>query len=722
MVPKFINPKGGAMTNPNWYKTSFRRNLVDMHIEDWNPEFLSQFDPDDYYDNLVRANVKSPMIYLQSHVGHCNWDSKSGFTHKSFVDCTQKMQRLFDLCHQGGMDVIVYYSLIYNNDAYVHNPDWRLRDIHGRSTRHDASKGQYFGGSRYGLCCPNNEQYRQFVLEQLDEIFDLFTFEGIFLDMTFWTRVCYCNACKAKWAEQFGGEIPTIRDWTDPAWRNLQFAREDWMQEFMMLVTNKIKSRNPNCAVEHQYSTMMHGWNQGVNHNVAAASTYCGGDFYGGAPQHSVACKLYYNMTQNQPFEYMTSRCYPGLAEHTTTKTMDMLELSVMSTFAHHGAALLIDAIDPRGTLDKRLYDKYGIIFRKAEKYEKYMEGELAQDVAILYNLEGKYNPARNGSKVGTPEGNDASSPHTEAMMGAARALLREHIPFGVVSNWKPEKADKSKLLLLANAYDLPKNAADYVEQFVAKGGTAYMSGLTNPELVEKLANIKLDGTINARMTYIVPTLAGQPLFDEHNHDYPMAVISEFQKITLPKNFKGEILATIALPYPPPETTKEPNPDPSDGSDYEAPNVRFASIHSNPPGQYIDTPSIVKATYGKGTVIYSAAPFETFERPANAPLLANIIRNLVPESMLSFSSDAPMQVEILRWNAPKATYINLINSQDAFQIPPICDFNVKVKAEASPKRVLKLPEETPIPFTYQDGFVTIHIDKLHICDFYKMEL
>ena len=63
------------MTNPDWYRTSFRRNLVDMHIEDWNPEFLSQFDPDKYYENLVRAHVKSPMIYLQSHVGHCNWDT-----------------------------------------------------------------------------------------------------------------------------------------------------------------------------------------------------------------------------------------------------------------------------------------------------------------------------------------------------------------------------------------------------------------------------------------------------------------------------------------------------------------------------------------------------------------------------------------------------------------------------------------------------------------------
>ena len=220
--------------------------------------------------------------------------------------------------------------------------------------------------------------------------------------MLFWTRPCYCDSCKARWKAEHGGDIPTVVDWKDPVWRAFQAKREEWMLDFMMMITNKIKSRNPNCSVEHQFSTMMHGWKQGVNQNVAIASDYCGGDFYGGAPQHSVACKLYYNMTANQPFEYMTSRCYPGLREHTTTKTEDMLRLSVMSTFAHHGAALLIDAIDPKGTLDSRLYDLYGKMYRDAERLEPYMEGRLVQDVQVLFNLEGKYNPDINNAAVGS--------------------------------------------------------------------------------------------------------------------------------------------------------------------------------------------------------------------------------------------------------------------------------------------------------------------------------
>ena len=29
-----------------WYENSFKRNLVDMHIADWNPVFMSRFDPE----------------------------------------------------------------------------------------------------------------------------------------------------------------------------------------------------------------------------------------------------------------------------------------------------------------------------------------------------------------------------------------------------------------------------------------------------------------------------------------------------------------------------------------------------------------------------------------------------------------------------------------------------------------------------------------------------
>ena len=74
------------------------------------------------------------------------------------------------------MDVIVYYSLIYNNWAYEKYPEWRMKDINGVCSCDM--------GSRYGLCCPNNMEYREFVYAQIEEFCSVYEFEGI-LDMTF---------------------------------------------------------------------------------------------------------------------------------------------------------------------------------------------------------------------------------------------------------------------------------------------------------------------------------------------------------------------------------------------------------------------------------------------------------------------------------------------------------------------------------------------------------
>lgn len=52
-----------------WYKKHYRRTLLDMHIEDWNEEFLSQYDPKKYFELLKKAEITAPMIYVQSHVG-----------------------------------------------------------------------------------------------------------------------------------------------------------------------------------------------------------------------------------------------------------------------------------------------------------------------------------------------------------------------------------------------------------------------------------------------------------------------------------------------------------------------------------------------------------------------------------------------------------------------------------------------------------------------------
>ena len=76
-----------------------------MHISDERPEYLSRFDADDYYDNLVKAKIQCAMIYLQSHTGLCNF--KAGqYTHRRFAGKNNEIMRLISKCRQGGIKTV----------------------------------------------------------------------------------------------------------------------------------------------------------------------------------------------------------------------------------------------------------------------------------------------------------------------------------------------------------------------------------------------------------------------------------------------------------------------------------------------------------------------------------------------------------------------------------------------------------------------------------------
>ena len=64
-----------------WYQKRYRRMLLDMHIPDWDEAFLSEYDPKQMAELYERARGNEVMLYCQSHVGLCNWPTKTGKMH-----------------------------------------------------------------------------------------------------------------------------------------------------------------------------------------------------------------------------------------------------------------------------------------------------------------------------------------------------------------------------------------------------------------------------------------------------------------------------------------------------------------------------------------------------------------------------------------------------------------------------------------------------------------
>ena len=73
------------------------------------------------------------------------------------------------------------------------------------------------------------------------------------------------------------------------------------------------------------------------------------------------------------------------------------------AALADGSAFIFIDSINPAGTLNRVVYERMGRIFSESRRYEPYLGGEQAQDVAVYLSTESKFDSADNGKPVNDP-------------------------------------------------------------------------------------------------------------------------------------------------------------------------------------------------------------------------------------------------------------------------------------------------------------------------------
>src|SRR5262249_27304194 len=384
-----------------WYATAYRRAVIDMHIPDWDEPFLSRFDAGRYVAMLVEARAQSIVAYAMSHVGLFNYPTKVGRQHKN-LQGRNIVQEIIDGCRARGIAVVLYNSLIFDRTTADLHPEWRMRAVDG---------SVHGKGGRHGLVCPNSP-YREYVRAWVEEECRLFDPEGFRFDMTFWPAVCFCDHCKRRFAAEVGGAIPTTVNWRDERWVAFQHRREAWLGEFAAIATSTVRALRPRASVEHQSSTYPLHWQFGVNTPLLSHNDFLQGDFYGDSWQGSFVRKLLEDLTPHRPFGFETS-VSAELADHTAMKSEALLEAKAAAAGADNAAFIFIDAIDPIGTLNPKVYDRMGRIFGRLMPYYAELGGRRVADVAVYYSLDSKFEFAGDGRPV---PGADTTDAHTRSV------------------------------------------------------------------------------------------------------------------------------------------------------------------------------------------------------------------------------------------------------------------------------------------------------------------
>ena len=677
----------------NWIENCYTRLLIDNHITEDDPGLMTRFDPGRYVSLVKKAGVEASMVYACDHNGNCYYPTRAGHMHHNLAG-RDIFGETVALLRSAGIFPIAYYTSIYHNHSAKNHPAWRMQDIAGV---------QHSG--RYWWSCPNNADYAAFTKAQVGEIID-YDVDGIFIDMTFWPVICCCPNCREKFRHQTGREIPENIDWNDPAWVAFQRFREASMVTFCEELSSFIKSKK-DITVTFQNSPIIFGWSYGQTPGIANACDYTSGDFYGGKYQHILGAKILSAASQKQPFEYMTSRCI-NLTDHTSMKSEEMLRCEAATTLASGGAYFFIDAINPDGTLMDAVYERLGHVSADLAPIAVKMKEHhpvLTADTGLYFSMLSLIEPAANGKLLrGLPaEFSSASTPGYGEMLGTSIVLTQAHRPFVVVRDAEGE-LNRLRTLIVNNAQVMSVDEEHKIRSFVSQGGTLVATGLTSlmrPDgsssgdfSLSDVFGVSYTGEMSKRVNYL-------ELPGENNY---VSCSSPAPTVTLAG---AEQLVGLA----------EPLFDPDDP-------VKYASIHSNPPGGQCLSPGLTIHSYGKGRCIYLAPPLLKQQLDAQQAFGMWLLQQYAPPTLVTeTNASVCVEITVLRSTTAGAYLIGLVNYQKELPNVPVYDVRVTLNLpEKVPSACVAASTGQALPFTYKESALQFEIPRLETIELVEITM
>ena len=337
-----------------WYQTTFRRNLVDMHISEQDEAFLSEFDVKKYVDNLVKSGTEVAYLYTSNCLGLCYWQTKVGHTHKNIGD-RDLVGELVKECKERGITPILYTNF-WSNYNYERHPDWRCVLPDGK-TSFEFNNPKY----RFGVCCFNSGHQR-YMEDLISELVDKYRPEGLWIDMAGAFYMCVCDNCKERFFRETGNKIPEKIDWKNPVWNEFIKRRYKWSNESFERLKKAAKKGDPERTVIFNSARYVMNHTRCLDEEYYSHGEFVAGDYNSGRPYNSFFCKLYYELSENKPSEFLCPVMLT-LNEHNVLNTVDELEVLVGSTYLNNGRFGFIDAIDPLGTFNDEVYERMAKVY-----------------------------------------------------------------------------------------------------------------------------------------------------------------------------------------------------------------------------------------------------------------------------------------------------------------------------------------------------------------------
>ena len=327
---------------------------------------------------------------------------------------------------------------------------------------------------------------------------------------------CWCDTCRAQFETEFGHPMPKGTTW-DAAWDDLLEFRYRTSERFEKALYAHIKSINPRATVDYNY----HG-NPPFSFEVGQRPVQHAGnsDFVTGetgvwgfsALTVGLNAEFYRAAVPHQRVQVAMQRGV-RMYHDQTTRPLNDLRWELFTLLAHGSFVTVVDKTGFDGWLDPVAYERIGAAFDEARQKRAHFGQTPVQEVGIYYS-----------NRTRDWVGRETPANYFQSFQGAHKAMVYEHVPYGVVleENATLATLQRFPILMLPNVGILSGKEVALFRRYVEEGGKLVVTGQSglfdrlghslSESVLSELIGAKLKGRLESVDNWVTLSESGPGL------------------------------------------------------------------------------------------------------------------------------------------------------------------------------------------------------------------
>jgi len=635
----------------------------------------ADFDAQEFVSTLQEAHVNSVTVFARCHHGYSYYPTQVGTPH-SHLKC-DLLGPMIEACHQVGIRVPVYITVVWDELAFAEHPEWR------QVTREGGITGPSDSPLKPGwknLCI--NTPYAEYVLAQVEEVQEKYEPDGFFLDIVLRaTRFggCVCPTCLRDMQDQ--GLDPT-----DAEQRSSYALGVE--RRFMSRAHELVASQRPGLSLYFN-SRLRMDFNaaNGLRPEKGYYSHFeiesLPGEPRWGYDHFPMFAR--YFQTLGKELVGMTGRFHTSWGDFGGLRNRAALEFECLSALAHGATCNIGDQLHPRGRLDSAVYQRIGEVYEQVEAVERWCENThaLPETGVFTANI--------------AVEGQQTLVHSTD--QGVLHALEQLKHQFQFID----AGADLSHyaVVVLPDEIVVDDELAGQLRSYLAGGGKLLITGESGLDqergefaLGEEMG-VYYEGPAEFSPDYI---LVGSELAKGVE---PMPHICQLPGVRVTVKPGTQVLARAGAPY------------------FNRTWEHFCSHRYTPMEKATEDPIV---TQNEG-VIYIARPlFQEYAQSSqlvHRQILANCLSRLLPRPRVGEHNlpstamvtvrrqDTDLVIHLLHYVHQRRGLLDIV--EDTL---PLVDVELSVRSEQRSSAVQLLPQEEPLEWDFQDGYTRFCVPRV----------